>query len=88
MASGRVKWFGPKKGHGFIRDDESGEDVFAHFSSMGGSGFRALEEGKAVLFDFDMVEGEKGLQARNVVRTGPYNRAKLKKAQETLLSRA
>ena len=86
MASGRLRRFGPKKDHGFIRDDESGEDVFAHFSSMGGSGFRALDEGKAALFD--MVEGEKGLQARNVVRTGLYNRAKLKKAQETLLSRA
>jgi len=65
MASGRVKWFDAKKGFGFI-EQPGGEDVFVHFSSIAGSGFRTLEDGEEV--SFDVVQGNKGLQAQNVVR--------------------
>ena len=63
MASGTVKWFNDAKGFGFITS-ENGEDVFVHFSSIQGSGFRSLAEGAAV--EFDVVQGPKGLQAANV----------------------
>ena len=66
MAVGKVKWFDGKKGYGFI-EQEGGKDVFVHFSNISGSGFRTLEDGETV--EFEVVEGEKGLQARNVVRT-------------------
>ena len=65
MAVGKVKWFDGKKGFGFI-EQEDGNDVFVHYSNISGSGFKTLEDGDAV--EFDVVEGEKGLQARNVVR--------------------
>jgi CspA family cold shock protein len=61
--SGNVKWFNDAKGFGFITS-ENGEDVFVHFSSIQGSGFRSLAEGAAV--EFDVVQGPKGLQAANV----------------------
>lgn len=63
MASGKVKWFDSKKGYGFIAQD-SGEDVFVHFSNIAGSGFRNLENEEEVTFD--VVQGPKGLQAQNV----------------------
>ncbi len=66
MASGKVKWFDSKKGYGFIAQ-ESGEDVFVHFSNIAGSGFRNLENGDAVTFD--IVQGPKGLQAQNVQKS-------------------
>jgi len=65
MATGKVKWFDAKKGYGFIAQ-ENGEDVFVHFSSIAGEGFRKLEDGEEVTFD--IVQGAKGLQAANVVR--------------------
>ena len=65
MPSGKVKWFDPKKGYGFIVGDE-GQDVFVHYTSISGDGFRALKDGETV--DYEMVQGDKGFQARNVSR--------------------
>src|ERR1043165_5215886 len=62
--NGTVKWFNDPKGFGFITD-ESGEDVFVHFSAIQSKGFRSLPEGGRVTFD--VVRGPKGLQAQNVV---------------------
>ncbi len=65
MAKGRVKWFSDQKGFGFITTDE-GQDVFVHHSDIGGEGFKSLDEGQEV--EFDIVKGEKGLKAENVVQ--------------------
>ena len=62
---GAVKWFNESKGFGFIQSD-GGEDVFVHFSSISGDGFRTLTEGDRV--EFDVIEGPKGKQAANVVK--------------------
>jgi CspA family cold shock protein len=61
---GTVKWFNDSKGFGFI-SRENGTDVFVHFSSIRGEGYRSLEDGQQV--EFEVVEGEKGLQAQDVV---------------------
>lgn len=61
---GTVKWFNAEKGFGFITGAD-GKDVFAHFSQIKKDGFKTLEEGQAV--EFDVVEGQKGLQAENIV---------------------
>ncbi len=63
MAKGVVKWFNDSKGFGFI-EQENGEDVFVHFSAIQGDGFKTLKEGQEV--SFDIVQGNKGLQAANV----------------------
>ena len=63
MAEGKVKWFNEAKGFGFITSEESG-DVFVHYSSIQGNGFKALTEGQAVSFDIE--EGPKGPKAVNV----------------------
>ena len=60
---GTVKWFDVKKGYGFITD-ESGNDIFVHYSGISGDGFKTLEEGKIV--EFDLADGAKGKQAVNV----------------------
>ena len=65
MANGVVKWFNDAKGFGFI-EQENGVDVFVHFSSIQGDGFKSLTEGDAVTFD--IVQGAKGPQAANVVK--------------------
>ena len=65
MSKGTVKWFNDAKGYGFISQQE-GEDVFVHFSSIVGDGFRTLAEGEEV--EFDLSTTEKGCQAANVVR--------------------
>ena len=67
MAKGHVKWFNERKGYGFISPDE-GEDVFVHYSSIQGTGFRSLEEGQRV--EFTVGEGTKGLQAQDVTIVG------------------
>lgn len=65
--TGRVKWFNETKGFGFITPDGEGtRDCFVHFSAVAGSGFRTLVEGEKV--EFDVVEGQKGPTAENVVR--------------------
>jgi cold shock protein len=61
---GTVKWFNGSKGYGFI-EREGGEDVFVHFSSIQGDGYRNLTEGQKV--EFSVEKGAKGLQASNVV---------------------
>jgi cold shock protein len=68
MAGGTVKWFSDDKGYGFITPDEGGEDLFVHFSSIEGSGFRSLEEGEKV--SYEPVQGRKGEQAGNVSKLG------------------
>lgn len=65
VPKGRVKWFNDQKGYGFI-EQESGEDVFVHFSAIHGGGFRSLSENDKV--EFEIVEGPKGKQAANVTR--------------------
>ena len=65
MAQGTVKWFNESKGYGFITVDD-GKDVFVHFSAIQGEGFKTLNEGQKV--SFDIVNGEKGPQAANVVK--------------------
>ncbi len=62
--TGTVKWFNETKGFGFI-EQESGPDVFAHFSAIAGSGFKTLAEGQKV--QFNVTQGQKGPQAENIV---------------------
>jgi CspA family cold shock protein len=62
---GTVKWFDVKKGFGFI-EQEDGSEVFVHYSNISGSSFKVLEDGESV--EFEVVEGNKGLQAQNVVK--------------------
>ena len=61
--TGKVKWFNEAKGFGFI-EQESGPDVFAHFSAIVGTGFRTLSEGQEV--EFTITQGQKGQQAENI----------------------
>lgn len=65
MERGIVKWFNSSKGYGFITRD-GGEDVFVHYKSIEGNGYRTLEEGEEV--EFEVVQGPKGLQASKVTR--------------------
>lgn len=65
-ARGTVKWFNEKKGFGFIVDPEVPGDIFVHFSSIGGDGFKTLKEGESV--EYELYQDEKGSRARNVVR--------------------
>lgn len=67
MATGKVKWFNSEKGFGFIAQDDGGQDVFCHFSAIAGDGYRNLNEGDEV--EFEVVQGQKGLQAKNVTVT-------------------
>jgi len=62
---GTVKWFDVKKGFGFIQQ-EDGNDIFVHYSNITGNGFKVLEDGESV--EFEVIEGDKGLQAQNVVK--------------------
>lgn len=64
MSEGTVKWFNPRKGYGFIATDD-GQDIFVHYASISGDGYKTLSEGDVVTFE--TVEGEKGLRAENVL---------------------
>jgi cold shock protein len=64
MATGSVKWFSEAKGYGFITPNDGSKDLFVHFRSIRGEGFRNLVEGQAV--EFDVVASPKGPQAENV----------------------
>ncbi len=75
MDVGTVKWFDGKKGFGFIKGPQEGQDIFVHYTSIEGEGFRSLKNGETV--EFELVEGEKGLQARHV---RPYTLARAGKA--------
>jgi CspA family cold shock protein len=77
MAEGKVKWFNTRKGYGFISTDD-GRDIFVHYSNIASDGYKTLVEGDPVTFD--VVEGEKGLRAENVV---PKEAQKTKPAPKT-----
>ena len=64
MATGTVKWFNDAKGFGFIEPSDGSKDVFVHFSSLQGEGFKTLAEGVQV--EFDVQQDPKGPQAQNV----------------------
>jgi cold shock protein len=64
MATGTVKWFNDSKGYGFITPDEGSKDLFVHFSSVAGEGFKSLPEGARV--EFESREGQRGPEATNV----------------------
>lgn len=68
MEKGTVKWFNNAKGYGFIKR-ETGEDLFVHFKSIVGDGYKTLKEGEMV--QFEVEQGTKGLQAINVSKVGP-----------------
>lgn len=67
MVQGTVKWFNSEKGFGFI-SQESGPDVFAHFSEIQSNGFKSLEDGQKV--NFEVEQGQRGLQATNITKIG------------------
>jgi CspA family cold shock protein len=64
MAKGKVKWFNPDKGYGFIEQDGGGPDVFVHWSAIDADGYRSLDEAQAV--EFEITQGDKGPQASKV----------------------
>ena len=64
LAQGTVKWFNGEKGFGFIAPDDGSKDVFVHFSAIAMEGYKTLTEGQRV--EFEVVQGQKGLQAANV----------------------
>ena len=66
MNNGTVKWFNSEKGYGFISTDETGDEVFVHFSAIQCEGYKTLDEGQTVTFE--IVHGDRGPQASNVVK--------------------
>jgi len=65
MSTGIVKWFSDEKGYGFIKPDDGGPDLFAHFSQIAGSGgFKTLKQDQRV--EFEVTQGQKGKQASNI----------------------
>lgn len=76
---GRVKWFDAQKGYGFI-EREGEEDVFVHYSAIQEEGYKTLDDGEEV--EFDVVQGDRGPQASNVIRTNVGAAAPAAKASE------
>lgn len=68
MATGEVKWFNNAKGWGFIVPEQGGDDIFVHFSSIHGTGYKSLTPGQNV--SYDIQNGERGQHAANVVVIG------------------
>ncbi len=66
ITRGKVKWFNNEKGYGFIRREDEVEDIFVHYSAIVAKGYKTLEEGQDV--EFELIKGDKGLQAANVVK--------------------
>jgi cold shock protein len=66
VSVGKVKWFNDAKGYGFIMREEDGKDVFVHYSSIEGEGFRTLNQGQEV--EYEAVQGPKGLYAAKVMK--------------------
>lgn len=66
MAKGTVKWFNDAKGFGFLRTEETDQDVFVHHTAIVAEGFRTLNQGEEV--QFDMIESPKGYKAEKVIR--------------------
>lgn len=65
MARGEVKWFNNAKGWGFIIPEQGGDDIFVHFSSIHGTGYKTLVPGQTV--NYEVEQGDKGLHAANVI---------------------
>ena len=72
--TGTVKWFDSKKGFGFIKGLQEGQDIFVHYTNIEGEGFRSLKNGETV--DYELVESDKGLQAHHVRARRPAPPAK------------
>ena len=72
--TGTVKWFDSKKGFGFIKGLQEGQDIFVHYTNIEGEGFRSLKNGETV--DYELVESDKGLQAHHVRARRPAPLAK------------
>jgi CspA family cold shock protein len=80
MPEGKVKWFNPRKGYGFIATPD-GEDIFVHYASITGDGYRTLVEGEPV--SFELTKGEKGPRAENVQQINNGNSAETAETAET-----
>lgn len=64
MSTGTVKWFNDEKGYGFIKPDDGGQDLFAHYSQIRAEGFKSLKENQKV--EFEVTTGPRGRQASNI----------------------
>ena len=81
MQSGTVKWFNNAKGYGFIIPESGGEDVFVHYSTIDGSGFKTLKEGQVV--HYEAAESPRGIQTTRVVGDQVENRSRPPEAGES-----